>query len=427
MKEKFCILMALAAGLLLFSGCHAGESEASSHEIYSSVSEADAPAASPADGAEVLTFEHIAYSDIRSEFAMASDGLYLLRCMQESSVNLFYVDIEAKQEYYVCNQPNCTHHDDSCTSYLSIPGSFADTTLAYYNDQLYIIKDSGNEEENGYIMRMDPDGGNRKKILELKSNQELGSYLFGYGNSLVLDVIETSSDSTASEWICLLDVDSGELTQWMNLETESSDSRISLTGCDSKYLLFMAISRNGQISIFRVDPTQSEKHLEDWMEEELLISFDQLSANAYVRDGYLCEVDRSAHTIAITDLETGVKKQQPYEDFPNETAGVRYLFDGKIQLCYLSDTGERSYLIDMDTGEKTPIDFINDYTNRQYILLGRTNGLLLFKTGYDETSTLNTDGGLIAGSTTYAEKMCVIAEENYLNNIHAEEEVVNAE
>ena len=364
-------------------------------------------------------FEHICYRDTLSDNVASEEGLYLIRCLDGLSANLFYVDVQSGQEVFLCNQPNCTHDSEACLSYVAIPDGLSIPGLAYYKDSLFLVKTAGNEYGNACIVRMNKDGSERKTICELQSNQTIGSYAFGYNNCLVLDVMDTNSDGGATEALTLVDVDTGEVSKLIELPQNDNSIHIRPMSCWKNNIVFAGSRPDGTVTLFLFEPgVDTFDDVEAVLEKNYLTLFEQVGGNAYVRDGYLCEVNRNSSVISRTNLETGEKLSYSFADKSGSTAGIAYLFDGNIALTYLDENSQQQYFVNFDNNELVKLNFTNSYTNDNYVLLGEYGDKLLFKTGYREVSTYREGLGAIPG--VYVEEMRIINKNDYIADVHNE-------
>lgn len=376
------------------------------------------------DNSEI--FYHVAYNDKLSELAPTPEGLYILRSIYAGSVNLFYVDVKSCQEVFVCNQPNCTHSDDSCTSYISVPGGLNTPSIAYYDGYLYLIRAAADENQNACIFKMNSDGTQRQKLCEFDSNVTLGMYIFGYKNSLILDTTYVDTNGKIKESLTLVDTQYGYQTELMSLSNIDTESFVRPCGCWSKYLVFSSMESGKTISLFLVDPSDEQRTISDWIENKTLITFDQMSANAYVKENYLCAINRDSCIVSITDLSSGEKKECKYEKKTEGVPGVGYLFDGLVSISFLNENSEERFLFDVNSGSLKELSFTNAYTNGPYILLGVYGEQLLFKTGYSVKPLHDVQNSAITEGSIYVEKMCILSKTDYLNDVHNEIPIINA-
>lgn len=430
MKKRFSfsVVANILVCILIFSACsRAAESEPPTDNLLDDSATEDSmqnqaiPNTDTSDTeaiAEQYEFEHIGYKDMLSDNVASKDGLYLIRCLDGLSANIFYIDIQTGQEVYLCNQPNCTHDSAACSSYVAIPDGLSIPGLAYYKDSLFLIKAAGNEYGNACVIRMNPNGSEQEMICELQSNQSIGLYAFGCNNCLVLDVTDTNSDGESTEALTLVDIDTGEVSKLIELP-QDNNIRIRPMSCWNNYIVFSAIGAGNTVTLFLFDPQKDTfDDVEAILNNSCLTQFQQNSGNAYVRDGYLCEVDRASTTISKTELETGEKSIFSFEGKAGATAGVAYLFDGNIALTYLDENTQEQYFVDFANDRLVRLNFTNSYTNDNYILLGEYDDKLLFKTGYHEVSTYRDGLGMIPG--VYVEEMRIINKSDYISDIHNE-------
>lgn len=92
---------------------------------------------------------------------------------ERGGYNILYYDYSTKKEIYLCDKPQCSHEDKTCTSYLETTG----TTLFLNGNHLYLLTTEnavfmGENPETlspSALYYMDLDGKNRKKLCDLPS------------------------------------------------------------------------------------------------------------------------------------------------------------------------------------------------------------------------------------------------------------------
>lgn len=97
--------------------------------------------------------------------------------------NIYKISKETGTAEILCNNPQCTHTDDTCSAYLGIDED--GITISYYNDRLYYTRTYKIEDESRierWIVSMDLEGKDRKK--EVKINDSLYNSDSGYGISM---------------------------------------------------------------------------------------------------------------------------------------------------------------------------------------------------------------------------------------------------
>lgn len=107
----------------------------------------------------------------RSGFGTAN-GFYDQFAVTGGSTNIIYTDYASAQRVYLCNQPNCAHNDDTCTSWFKIFGDavvFADNNSGkvFLLSSGYADEPLGDEDVQGKIYAMNADGSDRKVLYRL--------------------------------------------------------------------------------------------------------------------------------------------------------------------------------------------------------------------------------------------------------------------
>lgn len=105
------------------------------------------------------------------KFAKVDMGYYFV-----TDFKLFYFDTVTKQAYPVCNKANCDHNDSDCNAYLSISNFGLVSSIAYYDNNIYILgfeRDSALRQHN-YIYQISLEDYKQRKA----------AYLFDSGSSL---------------------------------------------------------------------------------------------------------------------------------------------------------------------------------------------------------------------------------------------------
>lgn len=99
--------------------------------------------------------------------------------------NIYKVSKKTGRAEILCNNPQCTHTDDTCSAYLGI--NVDGLWIDYYNDRLYYTEKHDIADElrfENWIMSMDLEGKDRKK--EVKINDSVYNSESGYAISMKL-------------------------------------------------------------------------------------------------------------------------------------------------------------------------------------------------------------------------------------------------
>lgn len=101
-----------------------------------------------------------------SSMVKAESGYYL---WNEQKKQLVFFDIQSGKIVPVCNRPDCTHKDITCSADfsedISREDSYSDTYLQYYEGYIYIVGIDTNDYVNLY--KVSGDGSTREKYMQL--------------------------------------------------------------------------------------------------------------------------------------------------------------------------------------------------------------------------------------------------------------------
>lgn len=70
--------------------------------------------------------------------AQTDAGDYSLYNNSDGSINILYTDFSQRRCIYLCQQPNCTHDNEACTSWLSTQGG--GTGIFAGEDKIYLLQ-----------------------------------------------------------------------------------------------------------------------------------------------------------------------------------------------------------------------------------------------------------------------------------------------
>ena len=108
------------------------------------------------------------------------NGMYYTKVGANGVQNIKYVDFKTHTDIFFCNRAECTHSDETCTSYLSPYAGTASPTP--YGDKLYVIYYGGygnyyydryGDEALARIEVMDLNGENRRVVRRFKPSENL--------------------------------------------------------------------------------------------------------------------------------------------------------------------------------------------------------------------------------------------------------------
>lgn len=118
-------LLSLSLAIACLSGCSAANTE------IASSSAATATVDPATDSTEVPASNNVFTSAGDGLYVTTDSGIYELQTVFPDSANIFYTDANTKERIFLCANPNCTHADESCPSYIATPSAmFPETDLS---------------------------------------------------------------------------------------------------------------------------------------------------------------------------------------------------------------------------------------------------------------------------------------------------------
>ena len=141
--------------------------------------------------------------DMKEFHASTEDGMYFLQDRDsDKAAQIMYLDYNLNICIPLCNRPNCSHDDESCTSYLA--GAAYTSICFVLNNKLYVMHLINNLDDGamapGSIDEIDLNGENRHEILRLSDNQYfMQTGILGNENSLIFNVQETDGTTKGAE------------------------------------------------------------------------------------------------------------------------------------------------------------------------------------------------------------------------------------
>lgn len=162
-------LLSLGLAIACLSGCNAANTE------IASSSAATATVDPATDSTEVPASNNVFTSAGDGLYVTTDSGIYELQTVFPDSANIFYTDANTKERIFLCANPNCTHADESCPSYIATPSAMFPPMLLRVGDQLLVVFTETTDSSNPHGMLMNMDGSNRRTVFELASNQYMMS------------------------------------------------------------------------------------------------------------------------------------------------------------------------------------------------------------------------------------------------------------
>ena len=133
-------LLAIGILSLLLVGCSYNANEATS--VVSSQMASD-------DIVAPSTAEHKLSLCVPS----SEQGMYTVDSIANGYGNIFYIDFETMQQIPLCDTPNCTHSNDSCTAWLQIDESGFLPGVLQLGNSILLVQNGESSNHPGLLMR----------------------------------------------------------------------------------------------------------------------------------------------------------------------------------------------------------------------------------------------------------------------------------
>lgn len=147
-------------------------------------------------------------------------GFYSIESVWPGSFNVFYLDYAAGQQLFLCNVPNCTHNDDTCTSYIPLMEDEMPPMVLTVNDKILFVKHAATAERPAGLQIADANGKNRHQLLELPADKTLGGMIFTDGNNLYCEMLGIKEENGAPiqvDTVIKIELESGKYSEFIVL------------------------------------------------------------------------------------------------------------------------------------------------------------------------------------------------------------------
>lgn len=300
-------------------------------------------------------------------------GYYSLLFNEDTTSNIVYSDYSSQEQIYLCNRPECTHNDETCTSWLGV--LYGGGNVFLLESKLLIIQWGSYSyvEEKGEIalptiFTADLDGTNRKVCARLKATEQIEGGLAVSDNDLYfiknILVVEKGSDTACV--LTRLNLETGEET-----EIKEFSENAFLQGSFDHDLVIKTLST------LQLDEISEE---EDWTDainntQNKIMVLD-LQGNAireitwqhedYISqcfDDALYRIDLKTKELIRTSLATGETDKictVAFEIIPNSTTIHQKLENYLIiEVIDLGDSPDQKqtdrFAVNCSTGETSPL------------------------------------------------------------------------
>lgn len=352
-------------------------------------------------------------------WACGSQGAYVLQQFYSDAMNLLYLDYASQQEIFVCSRPECSHSDESCTSYVPFSGNFDHPMIVCMNDALYFLQSAATETTVPYLEQCSADGSERTRLFELESSQRVASNLYWNSESLYFVVNTTLSDGTSETRLMEYDFASQKLKPIYTFGREG----YLLTGVYGPRIAVTKFPELGDVEEYKTYLVDPKGDIDSVLQKDPFFTTNNGSKRGEVGN----------QIISFSDFEAGTVTWYAYPDsegntipidasqFDSEIDGYFLSFPAKdvCQLVVSTKESDTTYHFDLDTGLCRPFTLTrtSEYTSGPIVVMAEVGSDMLVYTG-DTQSDL---GGKLSGSnmvngTPILSTYALISKEAYRNS-----------
>ena len=408
MKKAMVSVSALALFLLSLSGCGGNaitasdnsENLLSSTEEIASTGENESMETSPADG------------DISLVDAGSKAGFYTVGDSNGRNI-VTYIDYETKTQVPLCNRPECTHSDSSCTAYALIDGVSV-PFFAVIGNRLFVVQTEAETDTPPRIIVAGLDGSSPETLVELDASVSIAPQLYTDG-SYIYALVTVYSESSAHLELYRFDLQEGNFESLCQFP-EGADGQIS-SGFDQSLIfsLFINDKKTGNM----MDVGQVYHTDTNVLDEPFATQTAGSQAGFAIYNHTFVTVDtRDAATCTMTFHDLITEESTTYQpaDLLTESGmdsaqiNIYDLWDGWYRITLTQDDSFASYNVNPSTGEHYPMTLYYEGSSNVVLILSEMGDNLLVRARWDETR----EGDILVNLTpVYG----LISKEDYLHSI----------
>ena len=208
-------------------------------------------------------FQMISSADITSYGSGNSAGYYGIYINADASKNILYTDYETASQVYLCNQPNCMHDTETCTSW--IPPDTGKVVAAATDELLFLLV--SNSQSASYIECRDLNGANSHRLYTLPDGATMENAVAANDRFLIVSVVQITQEKGSivrNTSLQLIDIETGQATVLLAL----SDlvEKDVLSGAEMRFLGLSEAGSILDISVqhaYEYDPNDIEKSFQN--------------------------------------------------------------------------------------------------------------------------------------------------------------------
>ncbi|MFR3381900.1 MAG: hypothetical protein ACLTSY_11810 [Subdoligranulum sp.] len=217
-----------------------------------------------------------------------SDGFYYVSSSvrDDGSANLMYLDYATMERIYLCNQPNCNHDTEACTSYLPysaggiLPCVIGQNLVLVFPGNVHASADTSSTVMP-HLEVMGLDGSNRKTTFTFESNQQINRPLVTDGTNIYCELDTATEDGQLKAELVRVNPVTGTKDtlcalnqEWIKGSAGSTIILLNANGCYSSY-----------------DPVSGDRKDIVTVDNASVDSMLQGTTLAYKDNGFFCLMD----------------------------------------------------------------------------------------------------------------------------------------
>ena len=408
MKKTMVGILVLASFLFSLSGCGGDEKTvANNSESLLSSSEETMPAeenesmkVSPTDG------------DISQVDSGNQAGFYTVEDVNGHSIAT-YIDYGTRTQTPLCNRPECTHSDSSCTAYALIDG-VSMPVFAVIGDRLFVVQTEAGADTLPRIIVAGLDGSSPETLVELDASVSIAPQLYTDGSHIYALATVFSGASSHLE-LYQFDLQKGSFESLCRFP-EGADGQIA-SGFDHTltFSLFVNDEETGDMTdvgqVYHTDTNVLDEPVASQIagSQESFVIYNHTLVSVDTRDAATC-------TMTFQDLVSGEKITYQTADLLAESGmdsariNVYDLWDDWYRITLTQDDAFASYNVNPVTGEHYPMTLYYEGSSNVVLVLSETSDKLLVRAKWDETREGDT---LVNLAPVYG----LISKEDYLHSV----------
>lgn len=347
MKQKTVFSMLLGMVLLLCA-CSAPSGTASGESVPAASTSSTGSETSVQEPTAGGALTLISKGGLGPDGVTTEKGYYELELTGTNVQNILYTDFAARTRVFLCNRPECTHRDESCTSVLTGGGY-----LFPLNGKIGIFQRGAtspelpDDERKCRIYQMNTDGSERKELCSLAPNVTPFSGLATDGKFLYfIAVLVPETDGGKEEYqLVRVSLQEGTMTTLKTFETNLPYLGAAF---DDQLLLEYSTEKDGsyvyQCSVYSLT-TNKETF------------FFESPVQGFVRENKVYVIDPQEKKVQQVSADGTTREWEIDLEIPEnayiDNGGEEFVPSGYVAFTVFVDGAGPRYLLNTQTGELT--------------------------------------------------------------------------